>query len=214
MSEQQQPVADRWAADRVGGVRRLLADRGVKAKILAAVGVVGLVSVIVAGTAVVSSNRLKAATEELATLQHTLVTDRGTVHQDQLKARMLIAQVAAVHGDEAKATWADKIADNDAELDAAVRRIDAAGGQKVMPTWDAFKTHFGQWRMLRDGDLLFAARMGDNATYTQLMESKSQPMIDVFVDDLDQATEALNTYAKQQAEHADPAAAALEGQLA
>ena len=190
-------------------VAAFFVDRGVRTKIFAIVLLLGIVAVAVAGTAISSFEKLGAAADRVAQVQRTLVLNRGTVHQDQLKARMLIAQVAAVSTPEAKQAYKEKVAENDAELQDAANAIDAAGGDTIMPTWDAFKTDFDAWRQLRDAQLMPAAMHGDNATYTALLDSASQPKIEKFVADLDAATAALDDYSSKVAK--DSAATKASG---
>ncbi|MGN6300030.1 MAG: HAMP domain-containing protein, partial [Angustibacter sp.] len=187
------------------GLRGLFVNRGVRTKILTVVVLLGVTAVAVAATALTSFAKLGAAADRIAAVQATLVMNRGTVHQDQLKARMLIAQTAAVSTPEAKQHYKEKIAENDAELQDAANAVDAAGGEKVMPTWATFKSDFNAWRQLRDSELLPAALHGDNATYTGLLDTKSQPMIDKFVADLDAATASLNAYSEKVAKDAQHA---------
>ncbi|GMA88911.1 hypothetical protein GCM10025868_41610 [Angustibacter aerolatus] len=82
---------------------------------MGAVGALGLVTVVVGGVAVQSVDDLQSKTDRMEQAQVELAADRGTVHQDQIKARMLVAQVAAVQGKEATDTYLQKIKDNDAE---------------------------------------------------------------------------------------------------
>ncbi|MGN6613006.1 MAG: HAMP domain-containing protein, partial [Angustibacter sp.] len=190
------------------GVRGVFVNRGVRTKILTIVVLLGLTAAAVAATAITSFAKLGAAADRIAKVQSTLVMNRGTVHQNQLKARMLIAQTAAVSTPEAKALYKGKIVDNDAELKTAAAAVDAAGGETVMPSWRRFEDDFDAWRKLRDTELLPAAMRGDNATYTGLLETKSQPLIDTFVGDLDKATDELNAYSEKVAKQAQATKAA------
>ncbi|MFC6008828.1 HAMP domain-containing protein, partial [Angustibacter luteus] len=196
------------AATSRGGVRSLLVDRSVRTKFLLSIAFVSLVAIAVGITAAVSGAALRGSAQDLYQLQRTIVADRGTVHQDEIKARLLIAQIAAVSSIQDKETYAKKLKDNDVELDAAVARVDAAGGSRIMPTWDTFKSDFDAWRQLRDTELLPPAMAGDHARYSALLDSKSQPMIDTFVDDLDQASAALTAHSAALAKQAEDAAAA------
>ena len=191
-------------------MRSLLVDRTVRTKFLLAIAFVSLVAVVVAAAAAVGTSRLSDSAQDLYQLQRGVAADRGTVHQDEIKARMLIAQIAAVSSIQDKQKYAQKMKDNDAELDEAVARVDAAGGARMMPTWDAFKTDFDAWRQLRDSELLPVAMEGNNARYSALLDSRSQPMIDRFVDDLDQANAALTAYSAKQAKDAEGMAATAQ----
>jgi methyl-accepting chemotaxis protein len=106
------------------GLAAVVADRGVRTKILGAVGCVGVVAAVVGGVAIQSTASLDQQADDLVTLQQTLVTDRAEVHQDQLKARLLIAQIAAVDTPAAMQTYLAKSRENDAELAAAIAADD------------------------------------------------------------------------------------------
>ncbi|GAB3684287.1 methyl-accepting chemotaxis protein [Angustibacter aerolatus] len=200
---------DTVVAGRRGPLGRVR-DLGVRTKLMGAVGALGLVTVVVGGVAVQSVDDLQSKTDRMEQLQVELAADRGTVHQDQIKARMLVAQVAAVQGKEATDTYLQKIKDNDAELAEAVQRVDAHDGAKVMPTWPAFKTGFAAWQQLRDTTLLPVAIRDDAVTYTSLLSTKSQPLIDTYVDQLDAAAASLDAASKQAAHEAKATAEATQ----
>jgi methyl-accepting chemotaxis protein len=184
------------------GLARLVADRSVRTKILAAVGVIGLVAVGVGATAFQATSSIGTDAARINEVQSTLTLPRGEVHQNQLKARMLIAQTAAVDTTAEKKFYVDEAKSNDAELDAAIAAVDAAGGASVMPTWTTFKTDLAAWRTVRDTQLLPVALAGDNAKYTSLLKSVSQPAIDKMVGDLDTSTSALDSYSTALAKRA------------
>ena len=174
------------------GLRHVFADRGVRTKILLAVGSLGVVTAVVGGVAIESTASLDAQADEVVTLQQTLVADRAEVHNGQLKARMLVAQVAAVATPEAMQVYLGKSKDNDAEVAALISKVDAEGGARVMPSWPAFKDGFAKWQQVRDTQLLPVALKNDNAAYTKLLGTASQPLIDDYVDQLDAAAAALS----------------------
>src|SRR5215213_2316193 len=192
-----QPVAHRT------GLRNVFADRGVRTKILLAVGSLGVVTGVVGGVAIQSTASLDAKADELVTLQQTLVADRAEVHNGQLKARMLLAQVAAVATPEAMQVYLGKSTDNDAELAALISKVDVEGGARAMPTWNAFKAGFATWQQARDTQLLPVALKNDNAAYTKLLGTVSQPLIDDYVDELDEAAAALSAAATKAAVDTD-----------
>src|SRR5215213_617402 len=188
-----QPVAHRT------GLRNVFADRGVRTKILLAVGSLGVVTAVVGGVAIQATASLDAQADKVVQLQQTLVADRAEVHNGQLKARMLVAQVAAVATPEAMQVYLGKSKDNDAELAALISKVDAEGGASVMPSWNAFKTSFAKWQQVRDTQLIPVALKNDNAAYTKLLGTVSQPLIDDYVDQLDAAAAALSAAATKAA---------------
>src|SRR5215212_4568289 len=195
-----QPVAHRT------GLRKVFADRGVRTKILLAVGSLGVVTGVVGGVAIQSTASLDAQADEVVRLQQTLVKDRAEVHNGQLKARMLVAQVAAVDTAAAIQEYLAKSKDNDAEVASLISKVDAAGGARVMPSWDAFKARFAEWQWARDTQLFPAALHNDDAGYTKLLATVSQPLIEDFVEQLDRATAALDATAAKAAVATDETA--------
>jgi methyl-accepting chemotaxis protein len=181
------------------GLRQVFADRGVRTKILLAVGSLGVVTAVVGGVAIQATASLDAQADKVVTLQQTLVADRAEVHNGQLKARMLVAQVAAVATPEAMQVYLAKSKDNDAELAGLISKVDAEGGARVMPTWTAFKAGFAKWQQVRDTQLLPVALKNDNAAYTKLLGTVSQPLIDDYVDQLDAAAASLSAAASKAA---------------
>jgi methyl-accepting chemotaxis protein len=192
--------------DRRSGLAAVVADRGVRTKILAAVGSLGVVAAVVGSVAIQSTASLRQQADDVVTLQQTLVTDRAEVHQNQLKARLLIAQIAAVDTPAAKQEYLAKSRDNDADLAAAIERLDSHGGAQVMPSWNAFKAGLAKWQQVRDGQLLPMALRGDDLGYTKALAGVSQPLIDDYLEQLDQATEALNATAAKAAADTDATA--------
>jgi methyl-accepting chemotaxis protein len=121
------------------------------------------------------------------------------VHQNQLKARLLIAEIAAVDTPAAKQEYLAKSRENDADLASAIKRVDSHGGARVMPSWDAFKAALAKWQQVRDSQLLPMALRNDNAAYTKALAEVSQPLIDRYLEQLDEATAALNATAAKAA---------------
>jgi methyl-accepting chemotaxis protein len=186
-------------------------DRSVRTRILAAIG---LLAVVAAGTgtmAIRSMQDLAGDTAQLAELDREVVATRGAVHQAQLKARLIVAQIAAVESAEAEDAWLDKQADNDAELEEKAAAFDAAGGD-ARPTWVAFRDAYADWQEVRDTQLVPAA-LADDGSYDGLLDTVSQPLIDVYVEHLDaveaEITAFVDGIAVDAAEQADAAVRTL-----
>jgi methyl-accepting chemotaxis protein len=159
-------------------------DRPVATRILSAIGLLAVVSAGTGALAVSALQGLAHDTAQLSETQREVVTNRGTVHQGQLKARMIVAQIAAVQSPELEQVWLDKQASNDEEVEAAAEAFEAAGGGEVAPEWAAFRESYAQWLEVRDAQMVPAAQ-ADDGSYDGLLDSVSQPLIDVFVDHLD-----------------------------
>ncbi len=200
------PTADRAAPRR--SPLRLLRNRSVRTQILTAVGALALVSLVVAGLALTGMSRQSATTQQLVRVQGGLAADRAIVQQDQLKARLLVAQVAASTSKDQKQIWAQQVAANDNELAAATARLDRAGGAAVMPSWAAFVTGFERWKSLRDTVLLPAALAGQDEAYSRAAIDQSEPLVRTYLASLDAAGHELSAYTTRQAGAARSAARA------
>jgi methyl-accepting chemotaxis protein len=186
-------------------------DRSVRTRILSAIGLLAVVSAGTGLLAVDSLRALAADTEELTTLQRDVVGPRGQVHQSQLKARLIVAQIAAVSTPELRETWLEKQDSNDAELADAAAAFEAAGGAQAA-SWEPFVEAYSAWVDARDTQLIPAAVAGDGS-YGELLDSVSQPLIDAYVDHLDAVEVEVTERADAIADEAEADAAAAERTL-
>src|SRR4051812_30013903 len=127
-------------AGRPAGGGRLVgwfADRGIRTKLLTAVGVLGVVAIV---SGIFAANGIKAASDDLdqlATAQSTISAPVAAIHQNELKARMQVAMLAAQTTPEARAKWKADIAENDAEVEKGIASVDST--LAPYPWWDTFK---------------------------------------------------------------------------
>ncbi|MFP3715223.1 MCP four helix bundle domain-containing protein, partial [Puerhibacterium sp. TATVAM-FAB25] len=165
------------------GLLRLL-GRSVQTKILAPVFLLAVVAV---GTGVYALLSLQATQTDVANVaraQTEVSQPLQFVHQNQLKARMIIAQLAATADDEVEAEWLAKQRENDAEVDAGIAQFDATAFASD-PDWLAFKETFAEWRQVRDQQIVPIAQSDDQQAYQEILGTVSQPLIDSFVANLD-----------------------------
>jgi methyl-accepting chemotaxis protein len=209
------------SAQTVSGPRRrrgsFFGNLSITKKIL---GVILLLAVVTAATgayAVISIRDIAAQTKDLSFIEASLVANRATVHQDQLKARMIVSMIAAVQSSEAKNAWVAKQTDNDAELAGAAKAYDTASGG-TDANWHQFQTDYAAWLKFRDAQLVPAAMIGDTAKFEQLVTATSEPMVTVYVANLDtadtQTTDHFNQVAASAKSRADGAVAILVISLA
>jgi methyl-accepting chemotaxis protein len=196
-----------------------LANLKVGTKIIGVILLLAVVAVASGAYAVMELRAVAAETAHLSVIQEQLVHNRGTVHQDQLKARMIAAQIAAVRTSAAKDSWVAKQKENDAELEAAAKAYETAlGGSAVTQDWKDFRANYTKWLNFRDAQLVPAGIAGDGAYYEQLMAKASQPLIDVYVANLDNVeattTAYFNTTATDAKARADSAVVILVASLA
>ncbi|GAA2726577.1 methyl-accepting chemotaxis protein [Cellulomonas aerilata] len=187
-------------------------DRSVRTRILSAIGLLAVVS---AGTGVLAVSALQGLaqdTAQLTEIQREVVTNRGAVHQGQLKARLIVAQVAAVESAELEEVWLEKQAENDAEVETAVEAFEAGGGVEVAPRWVEFRAAYAEWLDVRDAQLVPAAQ-ADDGSYDGLLDSASQPLIDVYVDELDAVEQDVTAHMDDIARKAATSASAAQRTL-
>src|SRR4051794_33466308 len=147
------------------GVGAWIVNRSIRTKLLAAIG---LLSIVAIASGIVAANGLKGAGKDIEALAKTQVTvgvPVQTIHQDEIKARMQIAQLALASPAD-KAKWLQYIKDNDAEIAGAVAEADpilTSPAAKGMTFWPAFKAEWAQFVKIRDGVLVPLATKNDYA---------------------------------------------------
>jgi methyl-accepting chemotaxis protein len=208
------PVRPAGPASPAGGTRRgtaWFANRGVRTKIIMLLVAVDLV---VAGTGTFAALRmtdLAASTASVQGVSADVIAPLAIVHQEEIKARMLIAQSgASVTDTEAQRQEdLDAIAATDADLQAAVDAFEAGIGEVVVPGWEDFKAAWAQWQQIRDEQLVPAAFANDDAEFARITEGEGQAAVDAMVAALEEAETSAADYLKTVADAA--AAEASQG---
>ncbi len=177
---------------RPAGSAARLAGMPVRVKILGPVTLLAVLALGGGGFAALSMIDIAGDTAQLHQLQTDVLDQLATVHEDQLKARMIAAQVAAV-GPTEKQQWVDQQRDNDAEISDAIARV-SAGALGSSDSWATFRKAYTAWVSARDGKLGPAARTGDAATDTQVLDTVTEPLKGTFVDALDAMTQETDAY--------------------
>ncbi|MGN8244994.1 methyl-accepting chemotaxis protein [Cellulomonas soli] len=168
-------------------------DRGVRTKILS---LMALAVVLSAGVGTFTLMQLKTVadqTRSIADIVNDMQAPLQTVHQGQLKGRMIAAQIAAVRSPEAEEAWVADQAENDAEVDAAIAAFEEAGGTIVQP-WADFVPAYQAWREARDSQLVPAALANDVPEYERVLEEVTEPLKDTYVDALDATAADIDNY--------------------
>ncbi|MBO3100660.1 methyl-accepting chemotaxis protein [Cellulomonas fengjieae] len=188
------------------------ADRSVRTKIL---GLTAILALTAAGSGVYALVMLRVVAEEtrqLSSVMTTVMAPLRTVHQDQLDARLIVAQLGATSSPRAQQHWLEELAANDEETDQAIADVEAAGGGQFA-TWPRFRTAFAEWRTARDEQLVPAATSGDGAEYERVMDEVTEPLRSTFVDALDAAARAGDAYGQDIADQADAQASRVSAIL-
>lgn len=179
------------------GGARLRTRRAVLASVRTKVlGPVALLTAVAIGNGVYAASSLSQAasdTEGLAGLQVEILAPLATVHEDQIKARMIAAQLSAVPANE-QVTWLQDQASNDQEIDAAIAKVEAtAMGEQ--PAWREFHAGFDAWRTARDERLVPAALSQDEQAYADVLNDVTEPLRTAYVDALDTLSATANDHA-------------------
>ncbi|MCG2799645.1 MAG: methyl-accepting chemotaxis protein [Cellulomonas sp.] len=185
------------------------ANRAIRTKILLLIGMLALVAGGTGAIAVTSMQDLEVSVRAIDDGQRTISEPLAVVHQEEIKARMLIAQAGAypTNTDDERQTFKDKIAETDADLQTASDAVDAGLGTDEVAAWTAFKSDWAAWVEVRDAQLLQAAFTDDNETYAEVSENVAKPLLDQAIADLEEAEAGM-------AAHLDSIAAAAEAEAA
>ncbi|RMI06989.1 methyl-accepting chemotaxis protein [Cellulomonas triticagri] len=170
--------------------------RGVRTKILL---LLALVVAVVAGTGTFAALRMQDLAASTATVQGVssdVIAPLAVVHQEEIKARMLIAQAAAsVRETPAQQQEAlDQIAATDADLAAAAAAFEAGLGGTEVPGWAEFQAGWDAWRQVRDTQLVPAAFSGDDAEFARITAGDAQVAIDGMIEGLETAEQNADAF--------------------
>jgi methyl-accepting chemotaxis protein len=179
------------------GNRSRRRSSSLRTKILAPVALLAALACGGGGYAALSMLQIAESTAEVHQLQVDVLRPLATVHEDQLKARMIAAQLGAVTTGEQN-TWFGEQRGNDAELDAAIALVDA-GAMGGSAAWQEFREAFATWRQARDTQLVPAAMTGNTTSYTLVLTDVTEPLKDTFVDALDRMSDETDAYVSQVA---------------
>jgi methyl-accepting chemotaxis protein len=169
----------------MGRLTAWFADRGIRTKLLTAVGLLGVVAII---SGVFAARGISTASSDLETLAETqgsISTPVASIHQNELKARMQVAMLATQTTDEARAEWKADIAANDADVEKAIAQVDTV--LAPYPWWSTFKDTWTQFKTVRDTDLAPALESGDVAAFNKVFDAKMAPVVSAMADTMDAA---------------------------
>ena len=172
----------------------------VRTKILSLVGLFTVASVAAGAVAFTALTDLGANTAELAQVQAEVSGPLQTVHQGQLKARMIVAQMGAVRFDAGKQMWLESQEENDAEIAGAIDAFNANAGELTQGEWQTFLVEWEAWRTVRDDKLVPAAMSDDRIEYERMLKT-TEPIKDKYVDALDAVAAHVVEHSAEIAEH-------------
>jgi methyl-accepting chemotaxis protein len=183
-----------------------LVTGSVRTKIIGTVTVFLLAAVLSGVIAVVAIRDLSADAAELADVQDNVSTPLQVVHQGQLKARMIVAQIAAAQSDADKQGWLAELDANDAEIADGIAAFEAGVDGWTPAGWSDFVAGWAEWQRVRDARLVPAALADDRDAFEDAQRAEADPVKDAYVDALDAVAAEIVQHADEVAE-----AAAAEG---
>jgi methyl-accepting chemotaxis protein len=199
MSPPQVAIAAPSVSGRFAAVGRWFANRGVRTKLLFAVGL--LAAVAIGSSSVAASELSRAATDinGLASAQATVIAPLAQIHEDELKARSLIAQTAVAPTAAGKADLIKQIAETDNELDGDIAKVNAVMLTQPGTTWTDFKKAWAQFKQLRDSVLLPLAKANDLVGYQAAYDKQVAPVVSAIGDTMDATDVGGSQYFMQTA---------------
>lgn len=153
---------------------RMYENAGLHIKILGIVIVFALVTLLSSAVAIRGILDATNDTYTVEQIQNDVAFPIGVVHQEELKARMLISTYAAMPLQTAlsQQQWLDDIAETDADLDAAVAKyeegvagLSVVSGKLGGESWEGFKTAWADWKKIRDEQMAPAAGSSDQGEF-------------------------------------------------
>ncbi|WP_066587018.1 methyl-accepting chemotaxis protein [Cellulomonas timonensis] len=160
------------------GMRSWFVDRSVRTKILSCILLLGAAA---AGTGVfafVSLGKVADRSAELATVQREVVARVAQVAEGEVRAQLLVAQIAAADVSLAASLKGEQDK-NDAAMNAAMKGFEAKGGANY-DVWQVFRDDYATWLGVRDTELVPAGLANDLAKYNMLLETRSQALTMAF----------------------------------
>jgi methyl-accepting chemotaxis protein len=176
---------------RFAGLGHWFANRGVRTKVLCAVGLLAAVAVAASSFAASELSRSGNDITGLAESQADVVTPLAQIHEDELKSRALIAEVAVAPTKAAKQTYLKSIKETDAELDGDIAKIDPV--LRAYPVWAPFKKAWHAFTTQRDRVLLPLALANDRSGYEAAYDKTIAPIVSTVADSMDEADQEAAT---------------------
>ena len=167
---------------------------GIRARILSLVAVFVLVLVVVSTMSITALRTTSDDAKTIVGLQTSVAGPLNAIHQNQLKARMIVAQIAAAPDAAAAGEWLVEQGENDAEIAEDLTKLKAAV-DGASPALERFYPAFEAWVDARDKIVVPAALEDDPTLYTEALNETAEPLKDAYLVDLDEAHVELDEYA-------------------
>ncbi|MDM8083367.1 methyl-accepting chemotaxis protein [Cellulomonas cellasea] len=160
------------------GLRSWFVDRSVRTKILSCILMLGVAATGTGVYAFISLGKVADRSAELATVQREVVARVAQVTEAEVRAQLLVAQIAAADV-SLSASLKGEQDKNDAAMNAAMKGLEAGGGG-TYEVWQSFKDDYATWLGVRDTELVPAGLSGNLDRYNLLLETRSQALTMAF----------------------------------
>ncbi|HUX69305.1 MAG TPA: methyl-accepting chemotaxis protein, partial [Cellulomonadaceae bacterium] len=182
-----------------------IGNRGIRSKILGLLGLLALVALGTGALAVSSLQTLSTNARELERVQTQVFAPLSVVHQEEINARMLVAQAGAslTSTSAQREVFTSQIATTDGDFVHARRAFEAGFAGHLPAEWTQFLTSWDAWKAIRDHQLLPAAFNNDQATFGLVTNSVAQAVLDKAIASLGATETSVTTYIAALAEHAN-----------
>jgi len=177
-------------------LKRLVADRGVRVKVMAVAMALALVAVVVSVLAVSRLGAVHATAEALVTENVKPLTELAKVQVAVKQARIDIRQLAVSVTADGRQAALSAMSENDDALDDDLAGYAARAADPV--SIKAFQTTWSQWRTMRDDKLVPVAKVNDLAAFVKL-STQAQVLSDKASAYLETASQAESQQAVQNA---------------
>lgn len=184
--------------DEATGRASWFANLGLRTKLLSITVLLALVGVAAAAVAVVKLHDVGQEMTALAAVQTDVMIPLQTISEDQIMARMLIAQVAASETTADRNKWLKEVRGIDTEMEEAIVAVDEA--MTIYPFWAEFKDAWAEFKHTRDKELVPAAISGDRAEFQKIFKGSIEPIVAILYSTTAQMKEGGGDYFYEQAQ--------------
>ncbi len=158
-----------------------LGDRGVRARILAAVLIAAAVGALVGVVGIAALGSTNAATTAMYTENVVGLQQAATLRRAMVQMRLDVTNHALSTDDAVMAGFEDRIAASEAELREAIAAYAALPlDDESRAALDDFEAALAEYLAVRDDRLLVASRAHDTDAFAEARDTVAQPIIDAM----------------------------------
>ncbi|HEY3737334.1 MAG TPA: methyl-accepting chemotaxis protein [Jatrophihabitans sp.] len=191
------PSVERPSAKFLTSIGGFFANRGVRTKILAAVGLLAVVTVVGGLFAVSGVNHGNKQIRALAVTEATIATPLNAISVNTRESISDLGFLAALPGPGA-ASLITMMKATDASINKSITQLSPT--LSAYPWWTTYTKAWKQYVALRDGTIIGLAQSGDSAKLAAVMGDQALPLINTMEKAMDQASATGDAYFKSTAD--------------